>query len=187
MNQPSSNESTPTIVRGRLQLVPFDPRLHLTESYVGWLNDPEVVRYSEQRHRRHTLDSCRSYFESMRSGGYHFWAIERTDSGAPRHIGNLSATMDRANAVADLAIMIGDRSAWGQGFGREAWVAACDWLLGPGGMRKVGAGTMADNRAMLAVFKAAGMTIEAVRKGHFVLDGRPVDAVYAVLFSPLHR
>jgi RimJ/RimL family protein N-acetyltransferase len=187
MNQTPSNESTPTIVRERVRLVPFDPRRHLTASYIGWLNDPEVVRYSEQRYRRHTIKSCRGYFESMRIGRHHFWAIEWTESGLPRHIGNLSATMDRVNATADLAIMIGDRGAWRHGFGREAWIAACEWLLGAGGMRKVSAGTMADNRAMLAVFKAAGMTVEATRKRHLVLDGRPADAVYAALFSPSHR
>jgi len=187
MNQSSTIEPTPTIVGARLRLISFDPQHHLTTAYVGWLNDPNVVRYSEQRHRRHTIESCKSYFESMRAGGHHFWAIERTDGDAPRHIGNLSATMDRANAAADLAIMIGDRTAWGQGLGRAAWIAACGWLLGPGKVRKVGAGTMAENHAMLAVFKAAGMTIESIRKGHFVLDGRPVDAVYAALFSPQHR
>ena len=187
MNQSFDIKPTSTIAGARLRLVPFDPKQHLTNAYVGWLNDSEVVRYSEQRHRRHTIDSCRSYFESMRAGGHHFWAIERIDGDAPRHIGNLSATMDRANAAADLAIMIGDRTAWGHGFGREAWIAACEWLLGPGGARKVGAGTIAENHAMLAVFEAAGMTVEATRKGHFILDDRPVDAVYAARFSPSHR
>ena len=186
MKQTPSNES-PMIVREHVRLAPFDLQRHLTPTYVRWLNDPKVVRFSEQRHRHHTSESCKNYFETMRTGGHHFWAIERIDASSPRHIGNLSATMDRANAVADLAIMIGDRGAWRHGFGRAVWTAACEWLLGPGGMRKVCAGTMADNRTMLALFKSTGMTIEATRKAHFMLDGRPVDAVYAAAFNPMHR
>src|SRR4051812_8366047 len=91
---------------------------------------------------KHTLESCRDYFESMRIGGHYFWAIERIDAGPIRHIGNISATIDHPNKVADLAILIGDRQAWGLGLGREAWIAACDWLLGPGGLQKVSAGTL---------------------------------------------
>lgn len=186
MAQTSNIEATPTIVGARVRLVPFGPS-HMTPAYVAWLNDPAVVRYSEQRHRRHTLESCNAYFEAMRDGGHHFWAIERTDFGAARHIGNLGATMDRPNKVADLAIMIGDREAQGRGLGRDAWISACEWAIGPGGARKASAGTMAENLPMLRLFELAGMTIEAVRKGHFILDGRPIDAIYAARFSPQHR
>jgi RimJ/RimL family protein N-acetyltransferase len=178
-------DATPTIACARLRLVPFGPD-HMTPAYVGWLNDRAVVRYSEQRHRTHTLESCSAYFNAMRERGDHFWAIERTDLGAPRHIGNLSAAMDRPNQVADLAIMIGDREVQGRGFGRDAWVAACEWAIEAGGVRKVSAGCMAENRAMLRLFEIAGMTIEAVRKAHFLLEGRPIDAVYAARFSRQH-
>ena len=36
----------------RLQIIPFREE-YLTERYVSWLNDPEVVRFSDQRHRQH--------------------------------------------------------------------------------------------------------------------------------------
>jgi len=35
---------------------------HLTKRYVNWLNDPEVVRFSEQRHFNHTFKSCSNYY-----------------------------------------------------------------------------------------------------------------------------
>src|SRR5262245_44345540 len=78
MDKVSHADPTPTLVCARVRLVPFGPQ-HMTATYVGWLNDPVVVRYSEQRHRAHTLDTCRAYFDFMQSGGHHFWAVERTD------------------------------------------------------------------------------------------------------------
>lgn len=49
----------PPLDPGPCRVVRFADR-HLTERYVGWLNDPAVVRYSEQRHSRHTLWSRRN-------------------------------------------------------------------------------------------------------------------------------
>ncbi len=180
MSQPPAPDNTPTLVTARLRLVPFGPQ-HLTERYVAWLNDPAVVRYSENRHRRHTLESCARYADGMKTGGHPFWAVEW--NGA--HIGNLTAYCDRPNRVADLAIMIGAPEARGHGLGLEAWCAALDHLLGPaGGQRKVTAGTMAANRPMLGVMAGSGMSEEGRRRAQFLLNGEPVDMVMAARFAP---
>ena len=164
----------------RLDLVPFSAEF-LTPRYVGWLNDPETVRYSEQRHRRHTLESCARYAASMEGTPHHFWAVVAHDP-ALGHIGNMTATVDDNNRVADLAIMIGERSARGRALGLEAWVRACDFLLGAGGMRKVTAGTMSINAPMLGIMRAAGMIEEGRRARHFLHEGREEDLVMAALF-----
>jgi [ribosomal protein S5]-alanine N-acetyltransferase len=39
----------------RLLIVPFSEK-HLQEKYVGWLNDKELMRYSEQRHKKHDFE-----------------------------------------------------------------------------------------------------------------------------------
>jgi RimJ/RimL family protein N-acetyltransferase len=171
---------TPRIETQRLALVPFAAR-HLSAAYVGWLNDPATVRYSELRHSTHTAESCARYAAAMAESGHFFWAVERRDGAA--HIGNLTAYLDRANGLADLAILIGAPDARGQGLGREAWVAACEWLAGRDWVRKICAGTLAANAPMLRAMAAAGMEIEAVRKNHFVVEGHPMDAVYAARFT----
>jgi RimJ/RimL family protein N-acetyltransferase len=166
------------IVTARLRLVPFAAR-HLSDRYVGWLNDAGVLRYSENRHRRHDLDSCRRYYDGMLAGPGFFWAIEIGDTG--EHVGNLTASIDVPNRVADLGILLGERAAWGQGFGAEAWIGALRHLLGPAGLRKVEGGAMAENAAMIAIFHRAGMHREGLRRGHFLLDGRAVDmALYGL-------
>jgi len=172
--------ATPLLRAGRLSLRPFAPAF-LAPRYVAWLNDPEVVRYSEQRHRMHSLESCRAYVESFAGTPHHLWAIVANEPSLG-HIGNLAATVDAPNAVADLAIVVGERAVWGRGYGAEAWQAACDWLLGDGGMRKVTAGTMAENKGMLAIMRKCGMVEEGRRRDQFLLEGHPVDAVEVALF-----
>jgi RimJ/RimL family protein N-acetyltransferase len=165
----------------RVRLAPFE-RIHLTERYVGWLNDPEVVRFSEQRHRRHDLSTCGQWIEAMRAGGHPLWAIEMSEP-ALGHIGNIAAYVDQANKVADVTILIGERAAWGRGIGAEAWRTACDWLIARAFMRKVTGGTMAANRAMVRIMERAGMHPDGVRMGQFLLDGRAVDLVHYARFA----
>lgn len=171
---------TPTLPTERLTLVPFSER-HLSARYVGWLNDPEVVRYSEQRHRKHTMETCRQYFDSLSDTPSHFWAIEAKDADLG-HIGNITATVDTNNEVADVAIILGESAAWDKGYGTEAWAEVCRYLLQDTGMRKVSAGTMACNDGMLAIMRKTGMAEECRRPRQFLLDGEEIDVVYVALY-----
>jgi RimJ/RimL family protein N-acetyltransferase len=168
------------LLRGQgVVLEPFEGR-HISSRYVAWLNDPAVVRFSEQRHKAHSLESCRAYAASYVGTPNHFWAII---AGSLGHIGNLSATVDEANRVADLAILIGERECWGKGLGTSAWTAAMQWLLQDGGMRKVTAGTMAANQGMLSIMKKSGMMEEGRRRAQFLHDGASVDLVLVARFA----
>jgi RimJ/RimL family protein N-acetyltransferase len=164
-------EMTKNIITARLRLLPFTAEL-VSARYVAWLNDPQVVRYSEQRHRSHSLDSCHAFVATFDQQSAHMWAIVLDDL----HIGNITAHRNLPNKVADIGILIGDRSTWGHGYGAEAWTGVRDWLL-DSGCRKVTAGAMAANVGMLAVFEKTGMVEEGRRVGYFLLDGRPVDMV----------
>jgi [ribosomal protein S5]-alanine N-acetyltransferase len=161
-------------------LVPFGPD-HLTRRYAGWLNDPSVVRFSENRHRAHDVESCRRYVESFRESPHYLWAI--TDRGSGQHVGNLTATVDLPNGLADMAILIGEKSVWGRGVGREAWELAKTFLLRRARIRKIEAGAMSENTAMVHICKACGMQDEGRRPRHFVLDGRFVDLIQFGIFA----
>jgi RimJ/RimL family protein N-acetyltransferase len=170
----------PTLVSARLRLVPLG-ETHMTQRYVGWLNDREVVRFSEQRFVRHTLDSCAAYARSFQGTPHYLWAIEAT-SPSLGHIGNLNAYVDERNRTADLGILIGEKGAWGQGYGREAWRLAIGFLLRSGRIRKVTAGTLATNLGMLAIMRAVGMVEDGRRARHVLVDGHEVDVIHAALF-----
>src|SRR4051812_9779295 len=89
------------------RILSFGPE-HLTERYVGWLNDPEVVKFSEQRHKTHSIESSQRYFESFIGSSNYFLAIEAADETLG-HIGNISIAVDLENGVADVSILIGEK------------------------------------------------------------------------------
>ncbi len=170
----------PTLETRRLRIVPFAEE-HLTSRYVGWLNDPDVVRYSEQRHRRHTLESCGDFWRSFAGTSNCFWAVIDREGGLG-HIGNLTAYVDAHNLVADVGILLGAKEAWGRGHGTEAWLAACAYLFGECAMRKVTAGTLSVNEGMLRIIRKTGMADDGRRVRQCLCGGREVDMVQAAFF-----
>lgn len=172
---------SPVLTTRHLQVAPFCGE-HITPRYVGWLNDPLVVQYSEQRHKIHSLESCRQYWRSFADTPHYFWAITAIDP-ALGHIGNMNAYIDKMNSVADIGILIGSRDVWGRGYGLEAWVAVCNYLLNDVGIRKVTAGTVAVNKGMIRIMEKAGMKADGRRIGQYLIDGVEVDVVHAALFK----
>jgi [ribosomal protein S5]-alanine N-acetyltransferase len=162
----------------RLEIIPFTEN-HISDKYISWLNDPIVVRYSVHQHYKHNKQSCMSFLEQMHGAGSLFSAIfVKVDSSKGRHVGNIVANFDPPNGTADLTILIGERDVWGKGVGSEAWIATMNYLFVEGGIRKVTAGTVERNNAMLAIMSNAGMHEEARRKRQYIIDGDEVDLIY---------
>lgn len=110
-----------------------------------------------------------------------FWALV-VRHPTMDHIGNMTVYIDEPNSVPDVGILIGERVVWGKGYGPEAWKAVCDYLFRVVGIRKVTAGTLAVNSAMLGVMRSTGMFLEARRVRQCLFEGREVDMVYAAFF-----
>jgi [ribosomal protein S5]-alanine N-acetyltransferase len=153
----------------------------VTDTYLAWLNDPLVVRFSNQRFRTHDRASSVRYLESFSNTGNLFLCVTRKDDG--RAIGTMTAYISKPHGTADIGIMIGETSIWGQGFGQDAWDTLIAWLLDKGGIRKVTAGTLASNHSMIKLMQRSGMQFEAVRKHQEIVEGRPEDIVYFAKFA----
>ena len=169
----------PILETKRLLLTPFTEDF-LTERYISWLNDPVVVQFSELRHSHQSRESCRAYLKSFQCSSGYYWAIT-VKSRESVHIGNITVNVDEPNQVADIGIILGEKQSWGAGLGLEAWLAVCRYLQADPKIRKITAGAMASNTAMLRIATKAGMVEEARRPGYFLLDGKPEAVVYWVL------
>lgn len=164
----------------RLQLRPFF-ETDLTPTYLGWLKDPLVTRFSNQRFNTHTLESCYSYFKSFTNSNNSFLLIEHQKDATA--IGTLTLYRHPFHGTADIGLMIGHRSYWRQGLGLEAWQGVLDRLLNETGIRKVTGGTARPNVGMVKIMEKSGMVLEAIRRHHEVIEGEDVDLLYYARFS----
>lgn len=152
----------------------------ITDMYIGWLNDHKVVGFSNQRFLTHDMASCRRYLETFVGTDNLFLSVHNLDTGHP--IGTMTAYIFMDHGTADVGIMIGDSSLWGKGYGQDAWNTLINWLLAQDTIRKLTAGTLACNKAMIRIIERSGMQLEAVRKSQEIVEGVPQDILYFAKF-----
>lgn len=149
---------------------------NITSSYIAWLNDPEVVRYSNQKFIVHNADTCLEYFQSFIGTNNIYLAIYLKEENI--YIGTMTVYIAGAHETADIGILIGDKKIWGNGIGQEAWILMVDWLVKVAGARKVTGGAMRANIGMTKIMVNSGMKIDGVRVAQELLDGKPQDILY---------
>jgi RimJ/RimL family protein N-acetyltransferase len=165
----------------RLILEPFSER-HLERGIVDWLNDPEVMRYSDNRHRTHTLQTSRAYLASFAGSPNYYWAI-MLQGATEIMVGSITAYVDVNNSVADVGILIGEKIYWQGGYGSEGFAGVVDWLITSRRIRKVTAVTMSVNTGMLGIMRKVGMREEGRKARYFLLDGHEIDMICGAVFA----
>ena len=167
---------TPELKTERLILLPYTPD-RVTQQHVDWLNDPEVVKFSQQRHLSHDIYSQRDYVEEASELG-HIWLVATNLGAIIAPVGTVSVRIDHNNQVGDMGILIGNKLMWRNGYATEAWKEVMRWCFDELKLRKIECGCMSPNLGMRQLAVKTGMRIEGGKVSHFLLDGKPVDAVY---------
>lgn len=150
---------------------------HVTDSYVSWLNAPEINQYLESRFVTHTAESTRAFVASALASPNNLFLGIRSHQ-LDRHVGNIKlGPIDPHHETGDIGILIGDKAAWGKGIATAAIKAVCGIAATHLKLRKVTAGCYASNAGSRKAFQNAGFLVEGVRPAQFLLDGKAEDLV----------
>jgi len=153
----------------------------ITQEYISWLNDFNVVKFSNQRFIKHDFDSCQNYLSTFENNDNLFILIRtKKDKKA---IGTMTAYYNKQHRVVDFGILIGDISEWGNGYGQDAWNSLISWANEVNNIRKITAGTVSTNFGMLKIIKKSGMILEATKKRHEIVENKEVDVHYFCMFK----
>ena len=99
----------------------------ITEDYISWLNDPEVVKFSNQRFKTHNNHTSNAYLKSINNMDAIMLKIIHKESN--EFIGTMTVYFSLNHNTADIGIMVGNRKFWNKGLGAEAWTAVMNFLL----------------------------------------------------------
>jgi [ribosomal protein S5]-alanine N-acetyltransferase len=163
-----------------VQLCCFD-KAFINDEYISWLNDLDVVKYSNQRFIKHTKLSSLNYLESFSKTDNLFLTINEKQTN--RFIGTMTIYIEMEHRTADIGIMIGNKNYWGCGMGGDAWDVAIKYIFKEYNFRKITAGTASENFGMIKIMKNAGMHIEAVRAKQHIFSGEIMDTVHCAIFN----
>jgi ribosomal-protein-alanine N-acetyltransferase len=148
----------PPVLEGRgVTLRPFDAA-QISPRYLSWLTDPEVNKFSQRIGRREiSADEAAAYLRGL-GKDEHVLGIH---TGAQGHVGNIKyGPVDWTNLRADISILIGERSVWGQGVGAAAMYLVTRFLFEEAGLNRVDAGS--NNPAFLRMVEKLGWSVEGV-------------------------
>ena len=146
-------------------------------AYQSWMNDPEVVRYTESRFFAHTLESIQEYVQSVQlDSSSVFLAIVEKSSG--QHIGNVKiGHINPVHRSADVGIIIGEKACWGKGYAPEALRLVATLARDSLKLHKLWAGIYATNTGSIQAFAKAGFVSEGRFASHWLEEGRFVDGI----------
>ena len=144
----------------------------VTDEYLAWLNDVEVLRYRSPKAFPSTMESQRAYIAGIGARGDLMLAICVRENR--RHIGNIALnSIQFVHRSAELGMMIGAKDVWGKGYAKEAISAVTTHAFANMGLERLWAES--PNPAFNAAVRKLGWTKEGTRREAFLLDGVFVD------------
>jgi ribosomal-protein-alanine N-acetyltransferase len=147
------------------------------KNYHDWMNDPEINQYLESRFERWSVSKLRRYISDIkRNPDNVFLTIVSKDGN--KHIGNIKiGPINQRHGYADVGVIIGEKSFWGNGIATEAIKLVVDYAFNSLDLHKLTAGAYSCNIGSIRAFKKAGFSVEGVRKKHYLCDGDYVNGV----------
>ncbi|MBN1993985.1 MAG: GNAT family N-acetyltransferase [Anaerolineae bacterium] len=135
--------------------------------YVTWLNDPEVTHHLAL-FLPMNLDDETDWYEAQRKDQTtQNFALVVNEGNV--HIGSVGLMhLNYREQNAELGIVLGDKTQWGKGYGREAIQLLLDFAFAELNLHRV----------YLRVDAGNARAIRCYRACHFVEEGRLRDAVY---------
>lgn len=145
--------------------------------YTRWFSDLELTTYTGAVGRSFTLEQEVEWYErTVRDSGNHTFAIVVRESHQP--IGTVSLMhINQRRRVAELGISIGDKSAWGQGYGSEAVRLMCDFGFTFLEMHTIYLWHFGFNERAHHAYLKAGFKLAGRLRGADVFDGQRYDDI----------
>jgi RimJ/RimL family protein N-acetyltransferase len=158
---------------------------NLSNDYINWMQDDEVMQFTESRFDAYTLEDLKEYVKNVTHKDF-FFGIFLKESG--EHIGNIKiGGIDEIHRFADMGLIIGNKQMWGKGYGTETIQLATYIAFEELNLNKLIAGIYSNNMASYAAFMKAGYKEAGRLKKHYFYKGTYVDKIYVETLKDLEH
>ncbi|MDX1907980.1 MAG: GNAT family protein [Bacteroidia bacterium] len=149
-----------------------------SEAYLSWLNDEETTRGLESGKYPTTLPDLRRYLEQV-AADPHTVMLAMIEQASGRHVGNIKLhNFNWLNRTGEIGLLIGDKTAWGKGYGAES----CQLVLAYGfnrlNLHKIWLAVYANNPAAIRLYEKIGFVHEGRQREQVFSDGVYVDKLF---------
>jgi diamine N-acetyltransferase len=134
-----------------------------------WANDPEIRRLTGEVTPMSKSDA-NAFLEKVRSDENRVWfvvALKEND----RLIGEAGLLrMFHPWRTTDLTLIIGEKDAWGKGYGTEAILLLLDYAFGCLSFHRVSVGVVGSNERAIRFYEKVGFRREGIQRDGYYYD-----------------
>jgi diamine N-acetyltransferase len=188
MGQEKPVDRVEFLVGERVYLRPIEPEdLSLVRR---WANDPEIRRLTGEVLPM-SQAGADGFMEKVRQDKERVWfvVVRREDHRVIGEEGLLR--MFHAWRTTDLTLIIGERDAWGKGYGTEAILLLLDYAFGALNFHRVAVGVVGFNEKAIRFYEKVGFRKEGRQRDGYYCDHAYHDFVMMSIledeFCQLHR
>lgn len=143
----------------------------LNENYQQWFNDDDVCRFNSHHHFPNYKENMVEYFERVIKSRNNL-VLAIIDQENNKHIGNISLQdINLIDRVAELAIIIGDKSYWNRGVGSEAARLIINHGFKSLNLHRIYLGTSEENIGMRKLAEKLGFKKEGLARDFIFKNG----------------
>ena len=149
----------------------------VSRNYINWLNDPEVVRFTEQRYYKHTVISVKKFVaEKKKSKNEFLYGIFLSDKGI--HIGNIKlGPINYIHKFAEISYFIGDKKFQNLGLGCLAIKKICKMAKSEFKLKKIIAGLYEKNIPSKKILEKNKFKLEGIEFKKYIYMKRRISGL----------
>ncbi len=149
----------------------------VTQEYVNWMQDEEIVQYLESRWRVSTIEDIKEYVKTINNSPNDF-LLGIFDKENSEHIGNIKiGSINQIHRYADIGFIIGNKKYWGKGIASEAIELATKFAFEELNLNKLIAGIYEGNIGSTKALIKMGYREVGILKKHRFCKGKYVDEI----------
>jgi [ribosomal protein S5]-alanine N-acetyltransferase len=147
----------------------------VSESYVEWLNDYEITKFTEQKYFRHTLVSTKT-FVSQKDDSESDLLFGIFFDGT--HIGNIKLGPIKFDHMsAEVSYFIGKKEFWGKGIASKCVETIVQFAVTELGLKKINAGYYENNIGSAKVLHKCGFVVEGNKISDVIFKNKRINNV----------
>ena len=162
------------ILGERIRFVPLDPQLHL-DNVVAWFNDPEVRQFLNNKLPISRQQEEKWFEKFAESKEDIVWAVHDEQN---KHIGITGVhQIDWEHRSATTGLLIGDKAAWGKGYGSDIVKTRTRFLFDQLNLHRLESECFTENQGMIKIFEKCGYQRVGILRQKRWRDGRWRDMI----------
>lgn len=151
--------------------------MQVSQRYVDWMNEYEIVKFTESRFNIHTLDSIFEWVKKTELDDSEI-SFAIFDKQKEKHIGNIKlGSINWNHLYADLGLIIGDREYWSQGVGSCSIGLVTNYAFRELKLHMILAGIYQNNIGSIKAFEANDFMKMATIKGKYCFENNYINVL----------